>query len=407
MEQNQKRTATTDIVFSRNVFKDFKRYCSILNSGNYFTIKENLYKKQIWNSHYLLKGLDLNEANAAILKLAFETVCNYEKRWAGSGLAFLRTVNEPNFRINKHRIRCSSRVLIESIQKNLSCEVTKNVFSQIKNYGNPQLSISVSREPIDKPIIKFVSTPSVRLRVHESFNLKDSVHKNCKFFMVNGAVSSASEITKLLNESFENKNSTYFLVCKSFNDEVIYTLKENYDRSLTNIIPVQFGFDLDSINSLPDLHSVVGGLPFSSDLGDVLSAADFSRFGFSEKVNISNNRFVIKPSADNRKHILNLIKKIEKTNNDSDERKILSRRAVALKGNSCNILLPKNPKFNSVETNIRHASLMLHQMSKFGVSEIKINKSKFYIPSKSSTMIPELSSRIEDLFKTKIYLPRR
>lgn len=403
----QKRTATTDIVFSENVFEDFKKYCSFLSSGNYFAIKESLHRKQIWNSHYLLNGLLANEANVAILKLAFETICNYEKRWAGSGLTFLRTVNEDNVKTSDLKIRCSSKVLIESIQKNLSCQITKDIFSQIRNYGNPQLSISISREPIEKPIIKFVSTPSVRLRVHGSFDLKDSVHRNCKFFMVNGAVSSASEITKLLNDSFENKDLTYFLVCKSFNDEVVYTLKENYDRSLTNIIPVEFGFDLDSINSLPDLHSVVGGLPFSSDLGDVLSAADFSRLGFSEKVKIFTNKFTIKPSVDNGKHVLNLVRKIEKTDNDSDERKILSRRAVLLKGNSCNILLPKNPKFNSVETNVRHAALMLHQMSKFGVSEIKINKSKFYIPLKSSTMIPELSSRIEDLFKTKIFLPRR
>lgn len=406
MEQKAAK-AFTDVLSSDNVSRDFLNCCSFFIDSDYFLIKERLYKKQIWNLSHFSKQLVKNEANQAIIDLAFETICNYEKRWTGSGLAYLKTITHPESKINPKKIRANSNVLLSAVQKNLNCDITKNIFSQIRKYGNPQLSISVTREPIEKPVLRFVSTPSVRLKVPGAFTIVDGTHKNCKFFMVNGAVCSSSEITKLLNESFENKNTIYFLVCKSFNDEVLYTLKENYDREITNVIPVEFGFDLDSINSLADLHSIVGGLPFSSDLGDVLSAADFERLGISDCVRISGESFIVTPSVDNTAHLLNLVKRIQKTENDSDERKILSRRSIALKGNACRIALPKNSKFDSVETNIRHSAIMMHQMSKFGIAEIKIGASKFYIPVNSCTMIPELKSTIDNLFKTKIYLPRR
>jgi len=406
MEAMEKKVST-DVIFSKNTYQDFLKCCSLFINNDYFYIKGNIHKKQIWSLPYLTKNIVNNEANEAIIKLAFETICNYEKRWTGSGLAFLKTVTVKNKQSSStsEKIRSSSSFIISCIQKNLNCETTKNILQQIKKYGNPQLSISVQRSPLEKPIIKFISTPSIRLRVNSVFILRDLEHRDCKFFMVNGAVSTSSEITKLLHDSFENKETTYFLVCKSFNDEVLYTLKENYDRGITNVIPVEYGFDLDSINSLPDLQSIIGGLPFSADLGDVLSAADFSRLGLSDYVKIDKNSFTIRTSKNNKSYIAHLSEKIQES--ESDERKFLSKRLISLKGNACNIFLPENSKFDSVEINIRHATLMMHQMSKQGISSIKIGTSKFYIPTFSCTIIPELQKRVDELFKTKIYLPRR
>ena len=223
--------------------------------------------------------------------------------------------------------------------------------------------------------------------------------------MVNGAVSSSSEITKLLHASFENKESTYFLVCKSFNDEVLYTLKENYDRNITNVIPVEFGFDLESINSLADLHSIVGGLPFSAELGDILAAADISRSGFSEIVSIHSNAFNIRPSKSSKHHIGRLTKQIQESENE--KRKLLSKRLISLKGNACNIYLPNHSAFNSIELNIRHSVLLMNQMSKQGMVEIKTGKNKFYIPATSCTIMKEIEDKVDDLLETKVFLPRR
>ena len=402
---HQEKTVSTDVVFSENINKDFFYCCSLFADSDNFLINGNINKKQIWSFPFLVNKFILNEANQAIIKLVFDTICSYEKKWTGCGLIFLEIVNN-NYKFSvSENMRPSSNFIISAIQKNLKCDITKNIFNFVKRYGNPQLSMSVQRSPIEKPIIKFISTPSVRLRVHPSFLLREDQYKNCRFFMVNGAISKPSEITKLLNKSFETKEEVFFLVCKSFNDEVLYTLKENYDRNITNIIPVEHGFDLDSINSLADLQSIVGGLPFSADLGDILSAADFSRIGNSDYIKINKNSFTIKPFKNNKNHIKKLSKQIQASN--QEKRKLLSKRLIALKGNSCNVFLPKHSRFNAAEINIRHASLMMNQMSRYGIRAINIGKKKFYIPDPSCTIIQELRLRIEDLLETKIYLPRR
>jgi len=405
MELSQRRTATTDVIFSSSVYRDFLKCCSLFSDKENFFIEGNIRKNQIWIYPDLVQHFVENEANKAIIKLVFETICNYEKQRPGSGLSFLKMVKNNFLYTASTKTRASSSVIIGSIQKNLSCEFTKDVLQQIRRYGNPQLSVSVQRMPIEKPILKFVSTPSVRLRVAPRFSLQSVKHNNCHFFMVNGAVSKSSEITKLLNESFDNKQKTYFLVCRSFNEEVLNTLKENYDRNITNVIPVEFGFDLDSINSLADLKSITGGLPFSSDLGDILSAADFSRMGFSDQVIIEPLAFVIKPFTNNKNHVNKLAKQVQES--EAEKRKLLSKRMIRLKGNSCNIYLPKHSRFDSIEVNIRHAALLINNMSKHGLIEIKVSKNKFYIPETSYTIIPELKERIHDLLKTEIYLPRR
>ena len=405
MELNQKRTGITDIYFSTDLVSDFFRCCDIFLSNDSFVIDGRIRKKQVWLNPHLVKHFVKNRANQAIVELVFETICSYEKRWPGSGLLFLHLVKNDYKHASSKNIRGSSSMLVSAIQKIIQCDTTKEIFQQIRKYGNPQLSISVQRLPVEKPLIKFINTPSIRLRLSPNFRASEQEFKNCYFFMVNGAVAKSSELTRLLNESFQNKDRTYFLVCKSFNEEIIQTLQANYDRQITNVIPIEFGFDLNSINSLADLQSIIGGLPFSSDLGDVLSAADFSRLGFSSKVILTNQKLIIKPSKDNRNHLKKLSIKLQDSN--LEKRKVLSKRLISLKGNSCNIFLPKNSVYDPIETNVRHSTLLMHGMAKSGVTEIKIGKNKFYIPATSYTIIPELRERVEDLLTTKVFLPRR
>ena len=404
MAQNL-RTVTTDVIFSKSAISEFSKCCKFFVGNENIIIDGKINQRSIWKFPRLVKHFVKDEANQAIIKLAFETICNYEKKFSGAGLSFLRIICAENKYAISEPVRASSSVIMSAVQKNIQCESTRLVLQQIKKYGNPQLSISVQRTPVEKPLLKFVSAPRVRLRVAAGFSIKNDKFQNCHFFMVNGAVSSSSEITKLLHHSFENKESVYFLVCKSFNDEVLYTLKENYDRQITNVVPIEFGFDLDSINSLADLHSVVGGLPLSPDLGDVLSAADISRSGFSDRVQIHNNYFNIRPSKNNKNHLLRLTKQIQES--EDEKRKLLSKRLISLRGNACNIHLPDHSSFDNVELNIRHSVLLMNQMSKNGVVEIKTGKNKFYIPATSSTIITEISKKVEDLLQTKVFLPRR
>ena len=395
----------TEVIKPENVKSDLIKCCESFSRNDTFIIDGHLRSTTIWNTPELVSTIARNEANTAILKNVFENICNYEKQFSGiSGLILELLAKDSGFKRSRN-IRTNSRTLINFISKNIKCEVTKEVLDTIKQYGNPQLSVSVQRSPSSLPTIRFVSQPSIRLRINQKFVIRNSEFVNNKFLMINGAVSKPSELMKLMNLSYENKETNYFLVCRSYNDEVLFTLKENYDRSIINVIPLEYGFDLDSINSLADLGSVVGGLPLSSDLGDLISAFDKNRLGYSEKVIINTDTISLVPSVKNSNHLKLLSKRIDES--DEEKRKLLSKRLINLRGNSCNVFLPNAEAYNQVEINIRHASKIFADMSKKGVVTITVGNKKFYIPAHSDTIMLSLLDDIQKLLETGIYLPRR
>ena len=395
----------TEVLRPADVKRDFKKCCTQFSKSPYFIVNGKPVPTSVWNCPGLVKHVCENEANVAILENVFTNICTYEKSFSGIAKAFMEIkASESDFKPGG-KIRTGSSTLINMVQKNLNCEFSKGLLGTIKRYGNPQLSISVQRTPGDKPVIKFVNRPSVKMRIHPKFIVRQNEFKNSKFFMINGAVNTSAEIMKLLNLSFENKNTNYFLVCRSFNEEILFTLKENYDRSLTNVIPVEFGFDVESINSLPDLVSVVGGLPLSPDLGDVISAFDEKRMGYSEKVVIFGENVSVSPSKSNKNHVKKLLKKVDES--ESEKRDLLSKRLINLRGNSCNVFLPRQQKYDDIEINIRHASKIFSDMCRKGIAQVAVGNKKFYIPAHNDTIMHSLSEDIDNLLKTGVYLPRR
>ena len=402
----ERKTSFTDVVRPENVRKDLIKCCEAFSNTSSFLVGSKSVPVNIWNTPDLVKYICKNEANKAILRNVFQNICNYEKKYTGISKLVLFLLSQENLDYTgSSRIRTNSRSLINFAVDQIDCQTTKEIFGTIKQYGNPQLSVSVQRTPNDRPIIKFVSNPSVRLRVHPKFTMHQGETKNNKFLMINGAASKSSELMKLMNLSFENKDTTYFLVCRSFNDDVLFMIKENYDRSITNVIPVEFGFDVDSINSLSDLVSVVGGLPLSSELGDAVSSFDIGRLGYSERVKFSGDLFTIVPSKNNTNHVKKLLKSIE--DSEDAKRQLLSKRMINLRGNSCNIFLPMQSKYDQVEINIRHATKIFTEMCRQGVQSMVVGKKKFYVPDYSDTIIRSLIEDIENLMKTEVYLPRR
>ena len=395
----------TDIELAKNIEKDFLQCCDFFVSKQNLIVNGKQAKHSIWFMPDLVRYFVKPEANKAILKNVFETICSYEKKYPGVGLAFLQIANNGyNYSVGS-KTRGSTAFILRSVEKLLECDHTLQILRKIKTHGNPQMSVSVQRGPYEKTVLRFNNLPSVRLQVHPNFRIKNNQFKNCHFFMVNGAVSKPSEITKLLNESFENKDKCYFIVCKSFNSEVISTLQANYDRDIVNVVPIQFGYDIESINSLPDLVSIVGGLPYSPDLGDVLSAAALDRMGFCDAVTIDKNLMKFQSKNVNKNHIKSLSQKIQTSNEET--RKIIAKRLIGLRGNSCNVFLPEGSKYNHTEISVRHGTQLLSNMSKVNVVQITTGKKKFYVPSYGDTIMTELMSDVKNLLSTKIYLPRR
>ena len=398
---------TTDVLKTDNTLqRDLKKCCLALAEKQKYFLNGKLFQTNIWNLPEVAEIIVSKRANRAVIKNILEMIRNYEQSYSTIGIAACHSIAYDNFLKSDVKYRSNFSTIIKAIEKNINCDISKNIFLNIKKYGNPQMSVSVTREPVSKPIIKFKNNPSIRIKIPSGFELKESRLKNCKFYMVDGSVSKPSEIMKLLNKSFENKETNYFLVCKSFNEEIMFTLKENYDRSITNVIPLEYGFDLDSINCLPDLASVVGGQPFSPALGDVLSTVDLGRMGSADLVNVLRENIVIGSTVkQNKNHIANLLKNIE--NSNDQKRKLLAKRLVSLRGNSCNVSLPKSANFDQAEINIRHATKMLKDMSNNGIAEMRSRNKKFYITCFPDIVLEDLQNKINNITTTKIVLSRR
>jgi len=377
----------------------------LVSSPGYLIDNGKVVGNSIWDLPLVLDYFEENKANKELLKVVSDHILVSEKLYPTLGKAIINSIIHDDLKLGSSRVRLDIKTIISEIKKNNFDEISNNIIDHIIKYGNPSLSISIDRSPVEKPVIKFVSSPSVKVRLAEGFRANSRNFKNCKFFMVDGAVSSTSEITKLLNHSFEHKDETIFLVCKSFNEELIHTLQENYTRGLTDIVPLQYGFDLESVNSLPDLCAVVGGLPYSPLMGDILISADLERMGESEYCELENNKICIKSTRDYSQHRANLFKKIENENSEAGK-KLLSKRLTMVSGNSCQIKLPRAQNYNKTEIDLKYFILLLNSFSKDKCVECESNNNKFYITSQAAKMIDQSLEKVNQILLTKIVLKR-
>lgn len=377
----------------------------IVSSSGYLIDNGKIVGNSIWDLPLVLDYFEADKANKELLKVVSDHILVCEKLYPTLGKAMINSIVYKGLKISPLAKRLSVETIISEIKKNNFDSISNNIIDQIIKHGNPSLSISINRRPIEKPIVKFVSLPTVKLKIADRFESIEKDFNNCKFFMLDGAVSKASEITKLLNYSFEHKDETIFLVCKSFNDEVLYTLQENYTRNLTKIIPIQYGFDLESINSLADLCAVVGGMPYTPMMGDVLISADLDRMGEAEYCKLGSNKICIKSTRDFSYHRVHLSRKIEDAGSDQMKR-FLSERLTMLSGNSCQVKLPQNQNYDKVENDIKYFILLLNSLSKNKCIICEAGNKKFYITDQAARMIDQSLEKINQILSTKIVLKR-
>ena len=287
---------------------------NIISSSGYLVHNGNVIGRSIWDLPLVLNYFESDEANKELLKVISDHILVSEKRYPTLGKALIGSIIGNGLKIKPKPKRLSIDQIIKEIKKNNFNEESNVIIDKIIELGNPSLSISIIRQPIEKPTLRFNSYPMVRLKLADGFIMQDSTFKNCRFFVVDGALASPSELTKLLNYSFENKEESIFIICKSFNNEVLHTLQENYTRKITNVIPLVYGFDLESINSISDICAVTGSIPYTPIMGDVLIGADLDKMGKADSCLVSTlqKTLTVRSSQNYDAHRLRLSKKNRK-----------------------------------------------------------------------------------------------
>lgn len=105
--------------------------------------------------------------------------------------------------------------------------------------------------------------PSLELINGYNFNIKCSFdmpswrQKKAKCLIVDGVIESVSEVHHIL-DSFATSKEPLLFFARGFHEEVILTMKTNFNRRTLNVMPFTVPYDIDGINLLNDIAVVCG-----------------------------------------------------------------------------------------------------------------------------------------------------
>lgn len=97
---------------------------------------------------------------------------------------------------------------------------------------------------------------------------------NPRALIIDGYVQEVSELHHLLEAAASSKEQVALFV-RGLSDDVLHTLRVNYDRGSLCVVPLLIQSDLEGINTVNDIATVAGCLPVSSNKGDLVSSVRF------------------------------------------------------------------------------------------------------------------------------------
>jgi hypothetical protein len=217
--------------------------------------------------------------------------------------------------------------------------------------------------------------PSVELTHGYAFDVKPAWDVNLKLentriFVIDGYVESVSEIHHLLeSQAVKKENSVIFL--RGMSQDVIHTLRVNFDRGTLTAIPVIVNFDIEGINTLNDVAIITGCDVVSSNKGNLISSIDYNSATIVESVTLYPSKVVIqhkKTSLSIATHVNFLKNKRMEKSAVEDMGKLYDKRIRSLTPNQVIIRLSDDKDFIKTSQSIDLALRTVKSLIEYGVS---------------------------------------
>lgn len=163
-----------------------------------------------------------------------------------------------------------------------------------------------------------------------------------KILLIDGLIERVSEIDLVLTKAYQTKEPVV-IVARGFSEEVVATLKVNFDKGFLNVIPVLLNSDLESINLLNDLAVVCGCQIVSTLNGEMLGTMSLDDLPTVQKIRCQLGQIVIeepKTQGQVASQIKSLLSKRTDNQNVEDIVNLLDKRIKALTSNTVTIRLP-------------------------------------------------------------------
>jgi len=279
----------------------------------------------------------------------------------------------------------------QSIFENISAMARRH--SQIQDLDNLIFDQLTQKDPLISSIVKSAidlsgfggkisiqrsesSTPSVELvngytfYVNLGWDLSTCLLKP-RIVCIDGYVESVSEIHHLL-ESFGETKETGLILARGFSNDVLHTLRINWDRGSLKVVPAISSFDLEGMNMLVDIATVSCGDVVSSSKGELISSIRIENHPTVDEIHVSPRRVVIrnKRGLERVKEHLNKLKeKREEKSEIEDVSRLIDKRIRSLIPNQAVIRIPNDSKAVLRTQLIDLALRKISFFTSFGVDE--------------------------------------
>lgn len=300
------------------------------------------------------------------LELLLSHCITAEKTCPGSGIKFLEMF------VGKHlsedtEIRTKLDCISVLRDQNFSKEVTK-ILEEVLNQAGLKSKISIKKSRSSKKFIEL--TEGYNFGLSRTIKIPDAEFRNVSVCCIDGFVENVSEIHHLLTYLSE-KNKSCLLFFRGASDDVLNTIKVNYDRQTLSLIPYIVPFDLENVNTLVDIAVVSGTDVVSSTKGQLISSVSENNLGLLESCYCSSNCIIAKnPKTSERvaHHVQQLKNKVAES---SETENLIHRRIDSLTSSCIDINIPDDMNFLSTSS----------QLDK-GIRIISSVINKTYMPNK-------------------------
>jgi chaperonin GroEL (HSP60 family) len=188
---------------------------------------------------------------------------------------------------------------------------------------------------------------------------------------IDGFIESASEIHHLLEAASEAKEPCLMFV-RGLSDDVVHTLKVNYDRGSLRVVPIIVKYDLEGINAINDIAVVCGTDLVSSLKGDLISSINFNEVARAELAVVYPSKVVINNLSTKNAvaaQVKALLTKRKEQTLVQDVEKLIDARIRSLSPNQVVIRLPEDKDFVTSSQSIDYALRAVKSAVDFGLNE--------------------------------------
>lgn len=279
---------------------------------------------------------------SSIYELLLKSAIEAESKCPGAGLCVLSKWSDYNRR--KTSIPLTRTDLQETLKESELSDEVIQILSACLDLAGTTSSMSIKKSSSGKTYIDV--NEGYTFSAKHLFRYSPLEAKNAHVLCIDGFIENVSEIHHLL-EDLSTKKSVCALLTRGMSDDVVHTLRVNFDRKTVQVIPFAVPFDVENSNLLVDVATVSGIDVTSSLKGDLISSCKVDENSTVDKMTLSYDTIRIQNKKTRKRvseHVENLKKKIEERPEISE---ILSKRLKSLSSSCVDICLPEDLNVSS------------------------------------------------------------